>query len=63
MHSTIGTTPSLASKDPSLVKVQTEASSSTKPKFKIGIELESLNLNINSRRVTAGTGCLKFLKL
>ena len=36
VHSTIGTTPALASKDPSLVKIQTEAPSGSKLKFKVG---------------------------
>ena len=36
VHSTIGTTPAQASKDPSLVKIQTEAPLSTKLKFKVG---------------------------
>ena len=36
IHSTIGTTPALASKDPSLVKIQTEAPPGSKLKFKVG---------------------------
>ena len=36
IHSTIGTTPALASKDPSLVKIQTEAPLGPKLKFKVG---------------------------
>ena len=38
IHRTIGTTPALASKDPSLVKIEieTEMMSTSKPKFKVG---------------------------
>ena len=35
IHSTIGTTPALASKDPSLVKIQLEPPAKSKPKFKV----------------------------
>ena len=62
IHSTIGTTPALASKDPSLVKIQAEAPPDSKLKFKVGDRFVFSNGKTDSKRVIAGTGRRRSLK-
>ena len=63
IHRTINTTPSLASKDPSLVKIKEEIYSDKRPKFKINDRVRIFKYKNYLKKDTKVIGQKKFFKL